>query len=559
MVDYLAHGAGLSLLAILAVACLRSAPAHWRLRATLVALFLTTAPWTLLPAIPITVADGPTPVLDILPLNVPLATPELTALPASAFASAIASEGWQFPLVPLLLAASALGLVAFVLLALRQRSTLRRWRGLSRDGDHLLGEVPELLRRNCRVRVLPQSSQAAATGLLRPTVWIGEGHLGDERRTSILLHELMHLRRRHPQVALALTFIRCLFWWQPFVWLWVWLARRELEHDCDEACAELLGRDSYRTTLASLIHDAMPQPGLALMGRGSFNLRRVKQLEKPRLLSLRHRVVTTMALCLTPLLILDVSIQAQDDDRPTPAELVAMLDDITGATSAVVTTADGLIGVHFDTDLLDALRVLADNDSRPVFLHPEVATQPRPVRLTVAGTRDEVFRTVSEHVGLASASHPVGVLVAAEPLLATTDWIDGAVVLSAVPSERVRLDIDLKIDDQTIATPVDLLVGTSNWTGFEAEGCRFDIIARRIVEEGVEIELRSHHAIWHKSVPYSRNYLQIWLNVVDGKLPDADGEWHDVELRMAAHKLDHNPGPVPLDRARDDPPAPPPG
>ena len=188
----------------------------------------------------------------------------------------------------------------------------------------MLGEVAEHLR-NCRVCILHAGFQATATGLLRPTLWIGQQHLDDERRASILLHEAMHLHRHHTQIAVALTFLRCLFWWQPFVWLWVWLARRELELDCDEACAEVLGRDRYRTTLASLIHDAVPQPGLALIGHSSFNFRRVKQLEKRRVLSLRHRVATAVALCLAPLLVLDVSVEAQDDDGMTRAELVAML------------------------------------------------------------------------------------------------------------------------------------------------------------------------------------------------------------------------------------------
>ena len=121
--------------------------------------------------------------------------------------------------------------------------------------------IPEPVRRDCRIRILPGSAEAVANGLLHPTIWIGEHHVNDERSTGVLLHELMHLHRRHPFFAVALTFVRCLLWWQPFVWLWVWLARRELEYDCDEACAELLGHDPYRRILASLIRDATPTTG----------------------------------------------------------------------------------------------------------------------------------------------------------------------------------------------------------------------------------------------------------------------------------------------------------
>ena len=574
MIDYLVQCAGLSLVALLAVACLRSAPAHWRLRAMLVALFVTTLPWTLLPAIPVTVASGPSPVLDILAVDVPLVTPDVGALPVSA----MPPEAWRFPLVLVLSVASGLGLAAFALLALRQQSTLRRWRAMARDGDHLLREVPEPLR-NCRIRILPRGSQAVATGLLRPTVWIGERRLDDERRASILLHESMHLHRRHPHIAVTLTFLRCLFWWQPFVWLWVWLARRELEHDCDEACAEILGRDHYRTTLASLVHDAVPQPGLALMGRGSFNLRRVKRLATSRLPSLRHRVAVTVALCLTPLLVLDVSVDAKDDDGVTRAELVETLENVaaeTGADGTFATTGNGMIGFHFNTNLAEALQQVADAGSRPIYLHPDAASH-REVRLTVAGDQDEVVRAVAEHVGLTAIgmgfligldgiSYPIGGVVAEERSLTTLDWIDRAIVLVPVSKARVRMDIHLEIDGRTIATPVDLVMGRLNLIGFEAQGYRFNIIAHTIAEEGVEIELRTqfgsrHQAMWHKSVPYSRRLpppedanaagwgdrheLHVWTTVVDGKLPDTEGESHDVELRMAAYRVDHGRAPFP--------------
>ena len=552
MIDYLVQCAGLSLVALLAVGCLRSAPAYWRLRVMLVALFVTTLPWTLLPTIPITVASGSSPVLDILALDVPLVTPDVSALPVSA----MPPEPWRFPLVLVLSVASGLGLAAFALLALRQQSTLRRWRAMARDGDHLLGEVPEPLR-NCRIRILPRGSQAVATGLLRPTVWIGERRLDDERRASILLHESMHLHRRHPHIAVTLTFLRCLFWWQPCVWLWVWLARRELEHDCDEACAEVLGRDRYRTSLASLIHDAVPQPGLALMGRGSFNLRRVKRLAKSRLPSLRHRIAVTVALCLTPLLVLDVSVDAKDDDGVTRAELVESLENVAagaGADGTIATTGNGMIGFYFDTNLAEALQKVADTGSRPIYLHPDAASH-RDVRLTVAGDQDEVVRAVAEHVGLTAISYPIGGVVADELSLTTLDWIDRAIVLAPVPKARVRMDIHLKIDGQTIATPVDLVMGRSNWIGFEAQGYRFNIIARTITEEGVEIELRTqfgfrNQATWHKSVPYSRrlsprNELHVSMTVVDGKLWDTEGESHDVELHMAAYRLEHGRVPLP--------------
>ena len=125
MIDYLILSAELSLVALVAIACLRSAPARWRLRVALVALLVTTLPWALLPAIPIPVAYDSTTVFDALPLMTPLGSPELGA--RLAFASP--SVGWEFPLALVLSTASGLGMAAFGWLAVRQRSKLRRWGG----------------------------------------------------------------------------------------------------------------------------------------------------------------------------------------------------------------------------------------------------------------------------------------------------------------------------------------------------------------------------------------------------------------------------------------------
>ena len=538
MIDYLILSAGLSLVALVATACLRSAPARWRLGVALVALFVVVLPWAVLPAVPIPVSSGATTFLDALPLVPPSGTPEV-AFPSTSGSASVESE---LPLVTALTAASALGFGAFAWLALRQRSCVRRWRKVARDGDYLLERMPEAVRRDCRVRILPGSDQAAASGLLHPTVWIGEHHVNDERCTSVLLHEVMHLQRRHPWVAVALTFTRCLLWWQPFVWLWVWLARRELEYDCDEACADQLGHDRYRKTLASLIRDARAQPGLALMGRRSFNLGRVRSLEIAKALRLRHRLATVVAFCLIALLALDFSARAGDGEGTTRAELVERLEwhaeRFRGNTHAIKTDA-GLMGFHFDTTLVGALRTLADNTSRPIYLHPDAARASHKVKLTAAGTQEELILAVAEHVGLAASVHPTGFVVADERRVAKPEWIDQAVVLSRVPNRRVRLAIELEVDGQAIPTPVDLIIGRSNWTGFEAGGCRINLVARRIDDEGVEIELRSHLGsvgqVWHlnKQVPYGQQRV-----LIDGGVWGTDGELRQVVLRASADEVD---------------------
>ena len=267
-----------------------------------------------------------------------------------------------------------------------------------------------------------------------------------------------------------------------------------------------------------------------------------RSLEKAKVLRIRHRLATVFALCLVSLLALDYSVRAGDGKATTRAELVEQLEGVVeaglGASSLKIESVRGLIGVHFDTTLVAALRTLADGASRPVYLHPDVDLS-REVEMTVAGTQEEVIRAVAEHAGLAASVNPTGFVVAEDRLLADPDWIDRAVVLSGVPNRRVRLDIDLEVDGEAIPTPV-LIVGLSNWTGFEAGRCRINIVARRINDEGVDLELGQFSSVgngtgWEKEMPYGMR-----RTLIDGRIPGRDGDSCRVSLLASAYELDGN-------------------
>ena len=99
--------------------------------------------------------------------------------------------------------------------------------------------------------------------------------------------------------------------------------------------------------------------------------------------------------------------------------------------------------------------------------------------------------------------------------------------------------VELEVDGEAIPTPVDLIIGRSSWTGFEAGGCRINLVASRIDDEGVDIELRSYLGSvgqsWHvnKHVPYGSQRA-----LVDGGVWGTDGELRQVVLRAAAFEVD---------------------
>ena len=550
MIDYLILSAELTLVALVALACLRSAPASWRLRTALVALLLTTLPWVLLPAIPIPVTNGSTAVLDALPNVIPSGTPDLVT-PLAANAS---SRALGFPVYVGLAAATALGLVAFAWLAFRQWSILRRWSDIARDGSHLINQVPKNSRANCRIRIIPDSDTATATGILRPTVWIGERYLHKDHGRGALIHELVHVRRRHPQIASALTLIRCLCWWQPCVWLWVWLGRRELEHDCDEACAELLGRGDYRIALASLIREATGRfPGLALAGRRSFNVRRLRYLERFRTAGVRHRLAAATAIVLVPVLVLDFSVNAEDSARvDSPTVTVDSL-----LTPMSITTADGkLSSVRLQTTGLNAMFMIADSDPRHYYIHPDLRDLLRDSIVdidwkvdsdTAANSYDEIIRVVAAHLDVDVRPESTAVLVAPKNGLANLGWLSEAEVVAPRPDVQARIDFTLAIDGERPPT-VQLVVGRSSWTGFEVGGLRFDVFVWEIDDNGVTIKLATPErpgeaselggiattqSSFNLSVPYAP-----FKSYGDYPIVGPDGEKHTVYIETMAHPVD---------------------
>ena len=539
MIEYFIVSAELSMVGLVAVACLRSAPAHWRLCTAATVFVLALVPWSVLPAITVGGGFVAAPILEALPL-----VPSPSGVGSSELPAVLAATTWKVPWFTVLVVALALGLSAFMLLIVRQRSSLRRWRRVARDGAYLLGDLPHRVQAKCDVRILPGSACAAVTGVLNPTVWIGESQLDDPRLRYMLAHELLHVRRHHTSLVMVLSLLRCLFWWQPFAWLWVWLVRRELEHDCDEACGELLGYADYRATLASLIRDAVPQPsGLALVGRRSFNLRRVRNLEAAKAAKVRHRIALAIAFCTVPLIAADVDVVAEGNrlSREELLEKVAQASKGAGSPGVLSTQSSGLVGFSFNTTGLSALKSLSDEDPRPYYLHPDAAYSLDDIDLKVAGTHDEVVRAVAKELGLEARTDPIGVVIAGASSLAELDWIERAIVLSSIPARQVRMAMDLEVDGEVVQTPVDLVLGMSNWAGFDIGDCPISIIAERIDDAGVDLEFRIKFGgvgtSWNRRVEYSSPTTVLR----DGKVPCPDTQqeyqWRTITWRATVDPI----------------------
>jgi hypothetical protein len=191
------------------------------------------------------------------------------------------------------------GLLWFALEYAAHVRTLRAWRRESRDGRELMPLLPPALALHAariRLRVVPGSLQAAATGVFRPTIWIGAALSGEVLRTAVI-HEACHVRSRDPLWLLFIQLLRRMYCWNPVVAVLARHAHLWLEAACDGRCADLLGPSDYRRTLARLVLSVQQRPhgAAALLGAPKQNLRRIELLERDWHIAWRERAC--IALC----------------------------------------------------------------------------------------------------------------------------------------------------------------------------------------------------------------------------------------------------------------------
>ncbi len=93
-----------------------------------------------------------------------------------------------------------------------------------------------------RIYIMPQVSGPVTGGLFFPYILIPAGLLEkpQDYQTSVLAHELAHIKRRDSLVNYVQIIITSLFWWNPIVARVNHLIRCEREHCCDDMVIRLM-------------------------------------------------------------------------------------------------------------------------------------------------------------------------------------------------------------------------------------------------------------------------------------------------------------------------------
>jgi TonB family protein len=152
--------------------------------------------------------------------------------------------------------------------------SIARELGLARPVALLLSAHPSLL---------------VTWGLLRPKVVLPSvaASWPDDRVRIVLYHELAHVRRRDWVVVVAAEALKCVYWFNPLMWVACARLRRESEQACDDAVMNRgVEGAEYATVLVDIARDLkqrrlwLPAPAIA---RPSSLERRVRAMLDTRI------------------------------------------------------------------------------------------------------------------------------------------------------------------------------------------------------------------------------------------------------------------------------------
>ncbi len=215
---------------------------------------------------------------------------------------------WAGPLlrvVPFFIAAGILARLAWLLVGLVGLARLRR--DTRETTDDAIARAFDLVPVRAEVRTSTVVRRPVTFGVLRPVVLLPASFasLTDAEQTTVVCHELLHIRRRDWLQTIGEELLRAALWFHPGIW-WL-LAQIDLarEQRVDEQVVALTeGRQPYLNALVTLaLGPAGPilRPASLFLGRAHL-LQRVALLSREVRMS-RPRLVASLAVVTATLIL----------------------------------------------------------------------------------------------------------------------------------------------------------------------------------------------------------------------------------------------------------------
>ncbi|HXA52556.1 MAG TPA: M56 family metallopeptidase, partial [Candidatus Acidoferrum sp.] len=190
-----------------------------------------------------------------------------------------------------------------------------------------------------RVRVV-ESERAAVPlvwGILRPVIVlpVASRLWSAERLHTVLLHELIHVRRRDLLAQVLAQVACCLYWFHPLAWIAAREQRRERERACDDAVLQRgMGAAQYAGHLVELVR-ALAIEAPAMADAGDFEGRVRALLDRGRNRAPLGRGWALAVSLLAVALIVPMASMTSYAQAPLPAPAVAPIPEAAPAPLAI--------------------------------------------------------------------------------------------------------------------------------------------------------------------------------------------------------------------------------
>jgi len=271
-----------------------------------------------------------------------------------------------------------------------------------------------------QVKLTTNSMSPAVCGLFRPAILIPQSlaeNFSDEQLRAVLLHELIHLRRRDVWLNFLQSLLQIFYWWHPLVWLANVRIRQAREEAVDDAVMLVLRdeAETYAPTLLEVAKLALNRPLASLGLVGILESRHALRQRIERLVDFRPPRQAGLTLVSLLGILAFTAVAVPMGEKPAPAEKPAAIGSTAVEEQSLTVKVNPEIFIRnvkaqagkyllaptndYTDILLDALRSEGVDCNPPHGLAfntktGEITTQNTPDKL-------EVFRQVMEQLNRA--------------------------------------------------------------------------------------------------------------------------------------------------------------
>jgi len=255
--------------------------------------------------------------------------------------------------------------------------------------------------------------------LIIPTdLWKG---LDDHQRSTLIVHELAHLRRGDHRVRIFELVVTALFWWHPVLW-WVRQALRDVEEQCCDAWVVWAFPESAKSYAETLLEtlDFLNQSdrSVPLLASGFGKVHHLRKRltmimsgTTPRLLGVRGALASLgMAALLLPV----NATWAQKPDQKKEVRIIVKSDDDSSRSADAVARIEGdtpqivvkTITSDDATFKLDGQTITAQDSKQPRVVHLELKTDNSSFAVTADSLEQAIGKLKEQIAVLAKHSSP---------------------------------------------------------------------------------------------------------------------------------------------------------